>query len=106
MNLPVFGIRTKFLDGSELGIFYMEREAPQWDFRRHLENGIRRVQKKLPLPLLFEKLKGEEGGKNTGIASWFLSLLWERINDDVMVNRVCSPDLPDYWRFRVFLDSC
>ena len=55
MNFPVFSICTKFLDGSELGIFYMEREAPQWDFRHHLENGIRRVQKKLPLPLLFEK---------------------------------------------------
>lgn len=63
MNLPVFSICTKFLDGSELGIFYMEREAPQWDFRHHLENGIRRVQKKLPLTLLFEKLKGEWGGK-------------------------------------------
>lgn len=62
MNLPVFSIHTEFLDGSELGIFYMEREAPPWDFRHHLENGIRRVQEKLPLPLLFEKLKGEGGG--------------------------------------------
>lgn len=75
VNLPVFSICTKCLDGSELGIFYTEGEAPQWDFRHRLENGIR-SQKKLPLPLLFENLKvvGVGGGEQHRCCSRFL--LW------------------------------
>lgn len=60
MNLPVFSRCTKCLDGSELSIFHMGGEAPQWDFRRRLEN----VQKKPPLSLLFEKLKGGGGERH------------------------------------------
>lgn len=95
VNLPVFSICTKCLDGSELGIFYTEGEAPQWDFRHRLENGIR-SQKKLPLPLLFENLKVVGvGGRTTQVLLSVSSLVWGRINNGVRVNRVCSPDLPD-----------
>lgn len=68
-----------------------------------MENGIRSQKK---LPLLFEKLKAAAAGVGAGRTTQVLlsvsSLVWGRINNDVRVNRVCSPDLPDYWRFRVF----
>ena len=112
-----FSMCTKCLvDGSGLSIFCLEGEAPPWDFRHCLENGIRRAHESCLCLWLLEKWK-ESGGERRAQVSgphFFLcrkfskqrAEVWEIIKDDWEQQVLLSwPAILFLWSFGGWLDS-